>query len=121
VSTAESALKRCFVIAPIGEKDSETRKRSDTVLRYIIRPTLKRFSYEVVRADEIAEPGLITNQVVERLRDDALVRQPECFLRTRCAKLCKEAGDTLIARRSGTSFRRRQQQNNLLRPNLGGW
>ena len=26
--------KPCFVIAPIGEKDSETRKRSDQVLKY---------------------------------------------------------------------------------------
>ena len=67
-------MPRCFVIAPIGEAESETRKRSDTVLRHIIRPVLKHPErYKVVSADEIAEPGLITNQIVERLRDDELV------------------------------------------------
>lgn len=28
--------KFCFVIAPIGESDSDTRKRSDQVLKHVI-------------------------------------------------------------------------------------
>ena len=56
--------KTCFEIAPIGPEDSATRKRSDKVLRHIIRPVVESLGYEAVRADEIAEPGSITNQVI---------------------------------------------------------
>src|SRR5215217_1908457 len=65
--------KSCFVIAPIGERDSEIRKRSDKVLRQIIRPAVKECGYEAVRADEIEKPGLISRQVVRRIMDDDLV------------------------------------------------
>src|SRR4051794_37691252 len=65
--------KLCFVIAPIGEADSETRKRSDQVLKHIIRPAVKARGYEAIRADEIAEPGMITSQVIQHIVDDPLV------------------------------------------------
>jgi len=56
--------KTCFVIAPIGEPDSETRKRSDQVLKHIISPAIKERGYAATRADEISEPGIITTQVI---------------------------------------------------------
>lgn len=65
--------KACFVIAPIGEPESDTRKRSDQVLKHIIRPAAKDHGYIAVRADEISEPGIITSQVIQRIVDDPLV------------------------------------------------
>ena len=68
------AEKSCFVIAPIGDDDSETRKRSDIVLEYIIKPVAEACGYDpVTRADQIARPGRITAQVIEHLIDAPLV------------------------------------------------
>src|SRR3989339_2254786 len=68
-----SEQKSCFVIAPIGEPDSDTRKRSDQVLKHIIRPAVEACGYKAVRADEIDKPGIITSQVIQRVVDDPLV------------------------------------------------
>jgi hypothetical protein len=57
----------CFVICPIGEVDSETRKNSDDVFEFIIREGLSPLGYTVDRADMIAESGLITSQIIERI------------------------------------------------------
>ena len=65
-------MKTCFVIAPIGEPDSDTRRRSDQVMRHIIKPAVGS-AYEAIRADDIAEPGLITNQVIHHVVNDPLV------------------------------------------------
>jgi len=56
--------KVCFVIAPIGDADSDTRKRSDQVLKHVIRPAVTGCGYVAIRADEIDKPGLITSQVI---------------------------------------------------------
>jgi len=75
----------CFVIAPIGEENTETRRRSDQVLKHIITPAAQDCGYETVRADKISEPGLITSQVIQHLLDDPLVvadltgRNPNVF------------------------------------------
>ena len=66
-------MKKCFIISPIGEEDSDIRKRSDEILNYIIKPTLNEFSYEAIRADEISEFGLITNQIIYHIVYDDLV------------------------------------------------
>lgn len=63
----------CFVIAPIGLPDSETRKRSDQILKHIIRPAAKLRGYNAIRADEISEPGIITSQVIQLVVDAPLV------------------------------------------------
>lgn len=65
--------KRCFVIAPIGEAGSSTRRRSDQILSHIIRAVATGFGFDVTRADEIEEPGIISTQVLERIINDPLV------------------------------------------------
>src|SRR5579862_195651 len=67
--------KSCFVISPIGDKNSPTRQRSDQVLQYIISPVLASLDFGVpVRSDLISEPGIITSQIVEHLfRDDLVI------------------------------------------------
>jgi hypothetical protein len=77
--------KICFVIAPIGDPDSDTRKRSDQILKHVVKPAAKHCGYDAIRADEIAEPGIITTQVIQHIIDDPMVvadltgRNPNVF------------------------------------------
>ncbi|MBL8518370.1 MAG: hypothetical protein JNM76_15525 [Betaproteobacteria bacterium] len=77
--------KLCFVISPIGDTDSDTRKRADQVLKHVIRPAAIECGYKAVRADEIDKPGMITSQVIQHVVNDALVvadlteRNPNVF------------------------------------------
>lgn len=70
---ADENTKTCFVIAPIGEPDTEIRRRSDQILQYIIRPAVESLGYTAVRADEIDEPGIITSQVIQHVSEAPLV------------------------------------------------
>jgi len=60
-------MKKCFIISPIGEINTEVRHRSDEILNHIIRPILQEYNYKAIRADEISEFGLITNQIIEHI------------------------------------------------------
>jgi hypothetical protein len=66
-------MKTCFVIAPIGEENSEIRKNSDQVLKHLITPGVKPLGYEPVRADQIEKSGIITQQIMERIAKSELV------------------------------------------------
>ena len=65
----------CFVVGPIGDEGSETRRRADWLLRGIIKPAVKAFSadYRVIRADEMYEPGMIDSQVINAILDAEIV------------------------------------------------
>jgi hypothetical protein len=54
-----TAPKTCFVVAPIGEPDSETRKRSDHILKHVIQPAVKALGYEAVRRRQRFSPGML--------------------------------------------------------------
>ncbi|HUM52140.1 MAG TPA: hypothetical protein PK431_10005 [Chitinophagales bacterium] len=83
--TTKQEKKICFVISPIGEEDSNTRKRSDQVLKHIITGAVEQLGYEVIRADKISEPGIITHQILQHIVDAPLViadlteRNPNVF------------------------------------------
>jgi len=69
-----AAVKKiCFVISPIGDAGSETRKRSDQTLKHVIAPAAGAKGYKPLRADQISEPGIITSQVIQHIVDDPLV------------------------------------------------
>lgn len=70
---ANADKKTCFVIAPIGEAGSETRRRSDQVLKHIIEPCAEECGYEAIRADRISEPGIITAQVLTNIIEAPMV------------------------------------------------
>jgi len=65
--------KKCFVISPIGDEGSEIRERSDQVLKHIITEPLSHLGFEVIRADKISEPGIITTQIIEYIVESDLV------------------------------------------------
>jgi hypothetical protein len=71
-ATASTPDKTCFVVAEFGTT-SESKKRSEQTLRHLIRAILEPRGYDVVRADDIHAPGLITHQIIEHLLDDDLV------------------------------------------------
>lgn len=73
-TSAQVAERRrtCFVVSPIGAENSETRARSDKVLKHIVRKALEP-RYVVERADGLNLPGTISIQVVERVFEADLV------------------------------------------------
>lgn len=62
---------KCFVVSPIGEEHSETRRRSDKVLNHLIRPACDNF--DVLRADEIRMYGDINSDIINNLENADLV------------------------------------------------
>ena len=54
-----SEAQTCFVIAPIGDPDTDVRKRSDQILKHVFKPAAEACGYKATRADEISEPGII--------------------------------------------------------------
>jgi hypothetical protein len=63
----------CFYITAIGEEGSEHRKHSDLFLGNIVEPALTTFGLNIIRADNIDKPGMITGQVIEYLIKSRLV------------------------------------------------
>ncbi|MCB1029367.1 MAG: hypothetical protein KDB24_16570 [Microthrixaceae bacterium] len=54
----------CFFITPLGPDLGPVRSRSDDILELIISPVMSAFNLDVVRADQIGQPGRITAQVI---------------------------------------------------------
>jgi hypothetical protein len=68
-----SDKKRCFVICPIGQPGTETRKRADDLFEYLIEPVVGPRGYHAERADKLNQTGIITTQIVQHLVEDDLV------------------------------------------------
>lgn len=65
--------KSCFVVSPIGDEGSATRKRSNGFLREVIRPVTKEYNYDIERADHDKAPGIVTEAIVRKILDADLV------------------------------------------------
>jgi len=65
--------KTCFIVCPIGDNNSEVRKRSNQVKTHIIDAALTPLGYETIRADVIDKSGNITTQIVNQLIEADLV------------------------------------------------
>lgn len=70
---AAPAKKTCFVITPIGPDTSDIRRATDGLLAAVLRPALEERDFEVIAAHEIADPGSITNQVMDLILNADLV------------------------------------------------
>jgi len=60
------AKKVCFFVTPIGEPDSLIRRRADQIKNHLLNEVLSD-KYEVIRADELRQPGSVTHQVIKLL------------------------------------------------------
>lgn len=71
---AKKEKKRCFLISPIGEEDSETRIRADWLMNMIVKPVLEdQFDYEVERSDGNYQPGIIDDQIFDSISSFDLI------------------------------------------------
>ncbi|MEV6664293.1 hypothetical protein [Streptomyces nigra] len=69
----ECSQKNCFFISPIGTANSDVRRRSDQILKHIIKPACQECGYSAIRADEIDNSGMISTQILERILNDGIV------------------------------------------------
>lgn len=65
-------MKTCFVISPIGEDGSETRKASDELFDLIIQPALEIFDFKIVRGDKIFNTTAITEEIIKYVQSSEL-------------------------------------------------
>lgn len=78
-------MKKCFVISPIGDENSDTRKRSDELLKFIVRPACQAENLECIRIDELSQSDTITTSILNELQTADLViaditdHNPNCF------------------------------------------
>ena len=72
---SEQKIKSCFVVGPIGREGDAVRKKSDFLLKGIVKPVLEHdpFNYKVTRADEMSKPGMISIQVIDAVINADLV------------------------------------------------
>lgn len=62
--------RTCFVISPIGASGSDVREHADTVFKYIIEPATAARGIKAVRADQIREPGRISDDMYRHILND---------------------------------------------------
>jgi hypothetical protein len=62
----------CFLISPIGGKDSEIRKNANDLLDLIIEPALEKYDFVISRADKLTTVSSITNDVINYVQNSDL-------------------------------------------------
>ena len=63
--------KKCFVISPIGDDNSDIRKEADALL-WIASSALEKYNFEVIRVDQIARSTVITNEIIQLIQESEL-------------------------------------------------
>jgi len=66
-------MEDCFIICPLGAKSSDTRKRSDTLLKFVFQPVLDLYKIKAMRADQVPKVGIITTQIINLIIESDLV------------------------------------------------
>lgn len=72
MSKKPKGKRSCFFVTPIGKQGSEERKRADDMLKHVVRAALSD-NFDIVRADEVDDPGTITGDIITRLYNSDLV------------------------------------------------
>ena len=66
--------RSCFVISPIGEEGTKTRRQADCVFDYIVKPALDGLDYRLPeRVDRSDKPVHITSEIITQLLEADLV------------------------------------------------
>lgn len=60
----EVKKKKCFIITPIGEKNSPTRRHIDGIIDACIEPVLKEKGYDMEVSHRVCTPGSINNRIL---------------------------------------------------------
>ncbi|WP_052671117.1 hypothetical protein [Draconibacterium sediminis] len=72
-TTTDDSRKKCFIISPLGEDNSETRRKADGLINAVLRPVLEKLDFCAIAPHDIDTPGSITKQVIKHLLEDDLV------------------------------------------------
>lgn len=59
--------KKCFVVSPIGDTNSEIRKNADQLFNYIIKPVCENCGFKAIRIDQENTPDSISQGIIECL------------------------------------------------------
>lgn len=103
-------MKKCFIVCPIGDEGSETRKRSDKMLRHVITPVCKECGFEPTRIDQENKNGSITDGILKHLNEDDLViadlteNNPNAFYEIGYRAALKKPAVHLMAKDSSIPF-----------------
>jgi O-acetyl-ADP-ribose deacetylase (regulator of RNase III) len=62
----------CFVISPIGERDTPVRRHADAVFERLIAPAMRAVDMTATRADHVDVPGRISEQMFRAILQDDL-------------------------------------------------
>lgn len=73
VEAPKTNQKKCFIITPLGEEKSETRRKADGVIDAVICPVLESLNIDVVKPHGISTPGSIPQQVIQNILNCELV------------------------------------------------
>lgn len=65
--------KTCFVVCALGTENSQTRRYSDKVFKYLIEPVCKDQGFEVTRSDKINATDKIDETIINYLKTADLV------------------------------------------------
>ncbi|HXS37535.1 MAG TPA: hypothetical protein VN721_12605 [Flavipsychrobacter sp.] len=65
-------MKTCFVISPIGQEGTDTRKNADDLYDLIIEPALEKYEFNVVRGDKVMTTSAITEDIVNYVQNSEL-------------------------------------------------
>lgn len=67
-------MKKCFIITPIGNENSDVFRKAKGVIESSIKPVLGKYGFDDVKpAYEINTSGLINTQIINRIIEDDLV------------------------------------------------
>jgi hypothetical protein len=67
MSDDSEGKETCFIISPIGNRESDVRIRTDKLMKFIIKPVLNEFQIEPYNANDIPQSGDIPTQIVEHI------------------------------------------------------
>ena len=56
--------RKCFIISPLGDDNSDTRKKAEGMIKSVLRPILEDLDFDVYCPHEIDTPGSITKQII---------------------------------------------------------
>jgi hypothetical protein len=72
MAASDADVPTAFVISPIGASGTESRRKANQALKYVIKAALEP-EYRVIRADQEDSPDSISAKMIERIIESGLV------------------------------------------------